>query len=268
MNILIPTDFSESARNAFRYGVQLYGLEHRYFLFNAYEEPSSNVSSMVSLRDILFESSLDSLSEEREEFLKEFPGLDMKLVSEYSDPAEGVLHYVAAHSIDVVIMGTDGHAGLKKIMLGSVAGEVLKKSTVPVIVVPKNYTYTNPGKVLYTADLLDDKPIEFKDVFKSVIERNSSNITILTVTEPGVDIDEEKAEKGFGLHVSMNGYDHNFDVIESKDAGKAILNYMNEHQFQMLVTTPRKSSWFNRILHPSVSQHLAEHLAVPMMAMH
>ncbi len=267
MNILIPTDFSESARNAFRYGVELYGLKHRYFLFNAYEEPSSNVSSMVSLRDILFESSLDSLSEEREAFLKEYPELDMKLVSEYSDPAEGVLHYVRSHNIDVIVMGTDGHAGLKKIMLGSVAGEVLKKSTVPVIVVPKNYTYSKPGKVLYTADLRDES-IEFKDVFKSVIEQNSSSITILTVTEPGQEIDQEKAEKGFKLHVSMNGYDHNFDVIESKDAGKAILQYMNENKFQMLVTTPRKSSWFNRILHPSVSQHLAEHLTVPMMAMH
>lgn len=267
LTILIPTDFSESARNAFRYGIGLYGLDHEYVLFNAYEEPSSNVSSMVSLRDILYESSIDALNEEKEEFINAFPALNLKLVSEYGSPADCVLRYAAVNDADVIVMGTDGHAGLKKLVLGSVAGEVLKKSKAPVVVVPKNYSYQPPKRILYTVDLLDE-PLKLKDVFEDFVKRNDSEITILTVTQPGAEIDDSKAERGFALHLNMNGYKHEFDVVEGRDAGKTILKYINQHPVDMLVTTPRKSSWFNRILHPSVSQELAEHLTVPMMAIH
>jgi len=56
------------------------------------------------------------------------------------DPSDEILGYIAAHGIDLVVMGTHGRKGLDKVIFGSVAERVVKSSPVPVMVV-------NPFKV-------------------------------------------------------------------------------------------------------------------------
>jgi nucleotide-binding universal stress UspA family protein len=66
-----------------------------------------------------------------------YPKLQKKVVS--GDPATEILKTIETEDIDLVIMGTHGPKGLEHIILGSVAGSVVKKSPVPVMTV-------NPSK--------------------------------------------------------------------------------------------------------------------------
>ena len=49
-------------------------------------------------------------------------------------PAEGIIEAASGNDIDLIVMSSHGHRGLKKIMLGSVAQEVLAHSKIPVLV--------------------------------------------------------------------------------------------------------------------------------------
>ena len=60
-------------------------------------------------------------------------------------PADGVLHYADSVGADLIVMGTHGRHGLEHILLGSVAAETLRRSTVPVLVVPERAERTEPG---------------------------------------------------------------------------------------------------------------------------
>lgn len=51
------------------------------------------------------------------------------------DPAEEILNYAQAEGIDLIIIGTHGRKGLERIIFGSVAERVVKKSPVPVLTV-------------------------------------------------------------------------------------------------------------------------------------
>ena len=51
------------------------------------------------------------------------------------DPAEEILNYAQAEGIDLIIIGTHGRKGIERIIFGSVAERVLKKSPVPVLTV-------------------------------------------------------------------------------------------------------------------------------------
>jgi len=51
-------------------------------------------------------------------------------------PAESILQYVDDHHIDMIVMGTHGEHGEMMGGLGSVASKVLKRSSVPVLMVP------------------------------------------------------------------------------------------------------------------------------------
>ena len=50
-------------------------------------------------------------------------------------PSEGILSFAKNNKIDLIIMGSHGRSGFKKLVLGSVASAVVAKSEIPVLIV-------------------------------------------------------------------------------------------------------------------------------------
>jgi nucleotide-binding universal stress UspA family protein len=46
----------------------------------------------------------------------------------------------------VLVMGTHGHSGLRRVVVGSVAADVLRRATTPLIIVPSRPTKDAPEK--------------------------------------------------------------------------------------------------------------------------
>lgn len=71
-------------------------------------------------------------------------------------PADGVLGCAQAVGADLVVVGTHGRRGLGHLILGSVAGEVARRSPVPVWAVPERAGTPGPGcPVAVAVDLSD-----------------------------------------------------------------------------------------------------------------
>lgn len=69
-----------------------------------------------------------------------------------------ILEYAAGHNIDLVVMGTHGRRGLGYMFLGSIAQEVVRKASCPVLTIRESETPKPPGK---TDRVLS--PIDFSD---------------------------------------------------------------------------------------------------------
>ena len=54
------------------------------------------------------------------------------------DPAERVIETARSLAADLIVMGTHGHRGLSRLVLGSVAERVVRESPVPVLTVHAN----------------------------------------------------------------------------------------------------------------------------------
>jgi nucleotide-binding universal stress UspA family protein len=52
------------------------------------------------------------------------------------DPAEEILRYARRHPIDLIVVGTHGHTGAGRMLLGNVAERVVRGARCPVLVVP------------------------------------------------------------------------------------------------------------------------------------
>ena len=52
------------------------------------------------------------------------------------DTVKGLLDFAEHREADLIVMGTHGHNLVERIILGSVAEGVIRKSKVPVLVVP------------------------------------------------------------------------------------------------------------------------------------
>jgi len=72
-----------------------------------------------------------------EQFRKADPqDTPFEVVVEEGTPQDVIISYAEAEDVDQIVMGTRGLAGVKRMLLGSVADGVIRRSRVPVNVVP------------------------------------------------------------------------------------------------------------------------------------
>jgi len=67
--------------------------------------------------------------------LGETKGVNVESVLLDGNPSEELIRYAEEEKMDIVIMGTLGKTGLDRFLLGSVAGNLVRHSKVPVMVV-------------------------------------------------------------------------------------------------------------------------------------
>lgn len=142
--ILYPTDFSASAAHALPHALRMareHGAElhllHALVFHEA--EPGSAADRGNHLDDVY-----ETISEEAAARLRdtargiEAPGLSIQGAQVRAiSAAPAILDYAERQSIDLIVMGTHGRRGLRRLLLGSVAEEVARLAPCPVLVVPE-----------------------------------------------------------------------------------------------------------------------------------
>ncbi len=87
-----------------------------------------------AIREPLFKASRKYLADIESRLVSE--GMKVKAESvEGNRPADTITEYAHEKGMDMIIIGTHGHTGLKKLMLGSVAFGVLHQSHIPVLLI-------------------------------------------------------------------------------------------------------------------------------------
>jgi nucleotide-binding universal stress UspA family protein len=63
-------------------------------------------------------------------------GVDAKAVMIGDPVADAILDCAKKHGSDIIVMGTHGHGGIRRALLGSKTAEVINRASVPVMVAP------------------------------------------------------------------------------------------------------------------------------------
>ncbi len=137
--ILISTDFSEASRPAIGKGIQLAGLcgaevEVVHVVSDIKESLLTGILDRGAQMkwEATLETDLDlALPDEA------YPGARKSLLRGASIPGEILKHAVQGH-FDLIVCGSHGRRLFTRALLGSVAQELGRNSTVPVLIVPPN----------------------------------------------------------------------------------------------------------------------------------
>ncbi len=131
--ILHPTDFSEPSKYAFQiasalardYGARLVVLHVATPPVVAYGEAPVD----PELLQFDEEEARDRLSR----LLAADPGVRAEHLLKTGDPATEILVVSEAYRADLIVMGTHGRTGLARLLMGSVAEQVVRKAACPVL---------------------------------------------------------------------------------------------------------------------------------------
>ena len=143
--VLVPLDGSELAectlshvKNLFKDGfvgdVTLLNIVKVDIPWARIRSEQHQVIDLDAIRKPLFAESRKYLAEIESRLVSE--GIKVKTESlEANRPGDAITEYAKEKGMDMIIIGTHGYTGLKKLMMGSVASGVLNQSPVPVLLI-------------------------------------------------------------------------------------------------------------------------------------
>lgn len=132
--VLHPTDFSESSESAFRLACSLardYGA--RLVIMHVAELPASVVGEGALLIPPTLD--LESIRQRLEKVRPDDPKILVQHEVVEGNPAREILGAVASTKCDLIVMGTHGRTGLRRLLMGSVAEQVVRRASCPVLTV-------------------------------------------------------------------------------------------------------------------------------------
>lgn len=133
-DILIATDDSESARQAAEHAIELADqLGATLHALSVSEEGPHSSKKRDEMRSDQEEQSDQAAESVAESASKR--GVEATTNLRQGVPQEQIVDFAESNPIDMIVMGTVGRSGLDQLVVGSVAEEVVRNATVPVVTV-------------------------------------------------------------------------------------------------------------------------------------
>ena len=136
--ILLPTDGSEPATAAAEFGVELASqVNASVRLLSVIDGSRSSVLSRI--RDTESAADEDGLHERATAHLDALAsdardrGVKTHVTVTDGDPGEEIVRYAESEAVDLIGLGTTGHGGFERLLVGSVADQVIRTAPVPVL---------------------------------------------------------------------------------------------------------------------------------------
>lgn len=132
--LLLATDGSDGARRAADHAIGLARqLDASLHILSVSEDGPHAEQKRDLMRTDLEEQAADAIEHAEEKAAGH--GIDVRTTLRHGVPQEEIVDAAEAHDADLIVVGTVGRSGLDQLIVGSVAEEVVRNASVPVVTV-------------------------------------------------------------------------------------------------------------------------------------
>lgn len=271
--ILIPTDFSKNAWNTISFAMQFLKEERCTFYFlHTYTPAFYRMDYMLggpefsAIPDKGVDASIQGLEKTLEAVKTKFgnPKHIYETVSAFNLLTDEINSLTEKKGIDLIIMGTQGASGVKEIFLGTNTVHVIRKASIPILVIPSGYTYKRIGQLLFTADYLSNYDSNELNIAIEIAKMYHAEITVLHIKEEYELTKEQEENKAF-LGLCLAQIPHRFKEERGTYMPEAIIDYLEKHNYGLLVMMNRKHSFYERMMTRQHVDQVGFHVQVPFL---
>lgn len=273
--ILVPTDFSDNSKPGLRFAIRLAARNKSHLVFiNVHlikRPPTSGSNSAVNFEEFK-QQELDKTKVKLESFVRKiYQSLKLESDGYSCEVIEGIkadftlIDYCKNHSeIKYLVISTRGASYFNKV-LGTNTGNLITKSPVPVIAVPKDYRYKPLRNVLYASDL-ENLDSEFQRVLEFAKPRGLS-IEMLHFSTPSsfefedkLNVNELEEKAGYPLTVRKEKYNNehplsrNLNIQIDKIQPSIVVLFTNQNR-----------SLFEKLFLSSMAEGLSFKIQTPLL---
>jgi len=271
--ILVPVDFSANATNALRYAIQFAQVtKSKLVVFHSNYLPYTFPSPKIK--------KIHEQSEGRKQLMLEYivtttckkyklkkPADVVYLVERETSIIDNILAAAETTQSGLIIMGTHGATGFKKVMFGSNTSAVIEKSEVPVFAIPPRHKFKKIGTIVYASDLKNianelKTLIPIARPFDATVE-----ILYLDYWNKGVD---EKTFKQLNDTINKSQYKKikfiQKEVKIKRTMEEHLKRYVKKRKNSILTMFPENQNFFEKLFFSSVTKDLSFNLNKPLLS--
>ncbi len=276
--ILVPIDFSQSAKNALLVAAEIAyksGAALELLHVNLAAVYSAPFSEYIAVSEYVVEDQQydDSAALAMEKLKMEilamptYSNLDMKTRVE-----EGYLHSTVRNvanedDVDLIVMGTKGSSGMGEFLVGSNTEKVIRTAPCPVLAVPEHTQQFNPKLVLLPSTLKSDQKSVFhylanwEKVFDFHVKVLYLNNPSGLPTDGSAEAQKNRLAEAAGLKktdviITSGTFFEDDAIIVAADVCNADLIVMATHQRQGL----------SHMMFGSITEDTVNHSHIPVLA--
>jgi nucleotide-binding universal stress UspA family protein len=203
-------------------------------------------------------------------------GLDLKFDVIETHPVVAIMNFTKQAAIDLIVMGTHGYGGLKRLRLGSVTENTVANATIPVFTVRQNIhqfiDVTRADSIPVLEKILCPSNISKTAVTAlrhaaALAERFGAVLTVLHIRETDNDADiskdEEKLCKWIADTVKVR-----CDVkpmVLSGHAAEEIISYGRENKDDLIVLGARHQQFLEATFFGRTTELVVRHAPCPVL---
>lgn len=268
--ILVTTDFSSAAMNATNYAADMASaINADLLLLHVYQIPFSYGEIPVPIDpEEMMENAAEQLKKVKEELDEKTNGtlhIETEVtLGTFFQQLKEVCERVTPYT---VVMGSQGTSAVQRFLFGSNSVYAIKHLMWPLMTVPPDVSFAkikNIGLACDFDEVVDTIPL---DEIKTLVNDFNANLHVLNTGKksefkPGLIFESHI------LHTMLSDFKPNYHFITAKDTDKAIMDFVENNNIDLLVVLPKRHDLFETIVHTSHSKQLVLHCHVPVMALH
>ncbi|RLD20160.1 MAG: hypothetical protein DRI69_06855 [Bacteroidetes bacterium] len=277
--ILVPTDFSDHSKSAMIYAMWLADNHNAKIILLHVVLPGTGdldipvISAGETMRRV----------NSAEEILKIFLDTSKKaLVDMYKPrnkaqiifdvrvgaPVHELIQSISDNKADIVVMGTRGKHNRLDDIFGSITTSVLRKSTIPVFVIPEEIKSPGARTIGFATDLDPADAVQIWKVGQMMAPCNPVMRVIHVCTDDEKEHTlslEELKEFLAGRPLPLQVH---FHEIKCDNVEEGLRGFVDDYQLDLLAFHSPQRNIFERLGHHSVSRSLALFSKIPLLSLH
>ena len=274
-NILVLTDFSENAKAAEKYALQLaIHTEGSLILYNSYSRQREAVSGNVVWPHSTPSSELQSISELQSrvnalnnEVRKDKTGShrpEIRHLGNAGPLTDNLEKTITENDIWLTVMGTKGENFASNVVFGSNVFKVLEKINRPLLIVPKEAEFNNLQKIAYATDFRSSDAgivkwlYELKQLLQVELLLVHVSTDMATEKEKDILVTQETSYKSEFPEASIQLY-------EGENIQDSLHKIDEELNVDMIALLHRRHEFFESLFHPSISHKMIKHTESPVL---
>lgn len=279
--ILVPTDFSSNAEKAMQFAIRMVqGNKDVHLTF--FHVNSDLIPTGISKKELedkiatQLEVDLAKLKQRVIEIYRrmiiEDGEVDEDVLVKYGNFNEEIINTVKALGIDLIIMGTLGASGLKKIFVGSNTADVMEKAPCPVLAIPSEYSNAPITRVAYATDFHNVEQslgtvVNFAKFFNASIE-------LFNVYSPAArgQTDPSTFDRNSFLEEIKKQFDYEhftLAFVRLKEAGDDLIDgieaYVAQKKPSVIAMATNERMWYEHIFKPSKTKQMIFQTTCPLL---
>lgn len=272
---MIPTDFSENAKNALKYAMQLLkDVDCTFYLMHAYQDEiysdkalmnQETLSTITKIVDNRSQLQLEQVLNEAKK-LTTNPNHVFRLISTESQFIDESEEIVAEKDIDLVVMGTKGRKQSHKMTYGSHTLQLLKYVDCPVLAIPDNFEFKTPKRIMFPTNVMIPYKTREIRLLSQLFIPHHSELDVVYVSNSDKLSNRQQKNKDL-IFDTLSGISAKFKILPDDAIIDVIFNYILKNNVDMLVMVNTKHSFLENILFQSTIDELSLNIEIPFLAL-